>query len=85
MSAVTSSIESNGAWLIVRGVGLIRSVEDVRRIPIKAAGGVPVYVEQVASVHVGDAFRVASLVNDTSEAVGGVVGRRSRDHRGAVS
>ena len=70
-------VESSGAWLIVRGVGLIQSVEDVRRIPIKAAGGVPVYVEQVADVHVGDAFRVASLVKGTNEAVGGVVVART--------
>src|SRR5687768_13818710 len=70
-------LESNGAWLIVRGVGLITSIEDVRRIPIKAAGGVPVYVEQVANVHVGDAFRVASLVKGTTEAVGGVVVART--------
>src|SRR3954465_12770203 len=26
-------IDSNGAWLIVRGVGLIQSVDDVKRIP----------------------------------------------------
>ena len=70
-------VESSGAWLIVRGVGLIRSIEDVRRIPIKAAGGVPIYVEQIASVQVGDAFRVASLVKGTSEAVGGVVVART--------
>ena len=70
-------VESSGAWLIVRGVGLIRSIEDVRRIPIKAAGGVPVYVEQVAKVQIGDAFRVASLVKGTSEAVGGVVVART--------
>src|SRR4029079_2554924 len=62
-------VESSGAWLIVRGIGLIRSVDDIRRIPIRASGGVPVYVEQVASVHLGDAFRVASLVKGTHEAV----------------
>ena len=70
-------VESSGAWLIVRGVGLIQSTEDIRRIPIKATAGVPVYVEQVANVHVGDAFRVASLVKGTSEAVGGVVVART--------
>src|SRR5688500_16471224 len=70
-------IESSGAWLIVRGVGLIRSVEDIRRIPIAASGGVPVYVEQVADVKIGDAFRVASLVKGTNEAVGGVVVART--------
>ena len=37
----------------------------------------PVYVEQVADVHVGDAFRVASLVKGTKEAVGGVVVART--------
>src|SRR5205085_11507642 len=66
-------LESNGAWLIVRGVGLIRSIEDVRRIPIGASNGVPVYIEQVADVKIGNAFRVASLVKGTHEAVGGVV------------
>src|SRR5687767_8808644 len=70
-------LESNGAWLIVRGVGLIESVEDVKRIVIGASNGVPVYVDQVANVQIGDAFRVASLVKGTNEAVGGVVVARS--------
>jgi Cu(I)/Ag(I) efflux system membrane protein CusA/SilA len=70
-------LDSNGAWLIVRGVGLIQSVEDVKQIVIGASGGVPIYVEQIADVHLGDAFRVASLVKGTKEAVGGVVVARS--------
>jgi Cu(I)/Ag(I) efflux system membrane protein CusA/SilA len=70
-------LESNGAWLIVRGVGLIASVDDVKRIVVGASNGVPIYVEQIADVHVGDAFRIASLVKGTHEAVGGVVVARS--------
>src|SRR6476646_10316701 len=70
-------LNSNGAWLIVRGVGLIQSVDDVKQIVVGASGGVPIYVEQVADVHLGDAFRVASLVKGTTEAVGGVVVARS--------
>src|SRR5687767_6456575 len=70
-------VESNGAWLIVRGVGLIRSIDDVKQIAVMTSGGVPVYVGEVADVHVGDAFRVASLVKGTQEAVGGVVVARS--------
>jgi Cu(I)/Ag(I) efflux system membrane protein CusA/SilA len=66
-------LDSNGAWLIVRGVGLIQSIDDVKQIVIGASGGVPIYIEQVADVHMGDAFRVASLVKGTNEAVGGVV------------
>lgn len=70
-------LESNGAWLIVRGVGLIESVEDVKQIVVGASSGVPVYVEQVANVQIGNAFRVASLVKGTEEAVGGVVVART--------
>src|SRR5215208_1468325 len=70
-------LESNGAWLIVRGVGLIGSVDDVKKIVVGAANGVPVYVEQVADVQLGNAFRVASLVKGTKEAVGGVVVART--------
>src|SRR5215207_1994857 len=70
-------LNSNGAWLIVRGVGLIESLDDVRMIVIGAFDGVPVYVEQVADVRLGDAFRVASLVKGTQEAVGGVVVART--------
>src|SRR5215204_4830776 len=77
-------VESSGAWLIVRGVGLIRSIDDLRRIPIRASGGVPVYVEQVANVLVGDAFRVGSLVKGTNEAVGGVVVARTGVNTKAV-
>ncbi len=70
-------LESNGAWLIVRGVGLIASVDDVKRIVVGGANGVPIYVEQVANVQIGDAFRVASLVKGTQEAVGGVIVART--------
>ena len=70
-------LESNGAWLIVRGVGLIQSIEDVKRIVVGGSNGVPVYVDQVADVQLGNAFRVASLVKGTSEAVGGVVVART--------
>src|SRR5215208_5812549 len=70
-------LESNGAWLIVRGVGLIQSVDDVKQIVVGSSNGVPIYVEQVADVRIGNAFRVASLVKGAKEAVGGVVVART--------
>src|SRR5690242_11480105 len=70
-------LESNGAWTVVRGVGLIQSTADIENIVVGAAAGVPVYVRQVATVKVGDAFRVASLVKGSDEAVGGVIVARS--------
>ena len=56
-------------------------MEDVKKIVIGASGGVPVYVEHVANVRVGNAFRVASLVKGTQEAVGGVVVARTGVNR----
>jgi len=70
-------LESSGTWSIVRGVGLIQSVDDIAQTVVGAYNGVPVYVHQIAEVRVGDAFRVSSLVKGTNEAVGGVVVARS--------
>src|SRR5215216_6607587 len=69
--------ESGGTWSIVRGVGLIQSTADLENIVVAAPGGVPVYVRQVGEVHVGDAFRVGSLVKGRDESVGGVIVMRS--------
>jgi Cu(I)/Ag(I) efflux system membrane protein CusA/SilA len=70
-------IESNGMWSIVRGVGLVQSAQDLASVAIGAANGVPIFVSQVATVQIGDAFRVSSLVRGTREAVGGVVVARA--------
>src|SRR3954463_14142441 len=37
-------LEANGTWSIVRGVGLVESIDDINNIVVSAAGGVPVYV-----------------------------------------
>ena len=66
-------VEQNGQWSVVRGVGLINSVADVENIVIGASNGTPVYVRNVATVQVGNAFRVGALDRDGHEAVGGVV------------
>ena len=70
-------LETNGTWSIIRGVGLVQSIGDLEQIAVAAPGGVPVYVRQLAQVHIGDAFRVASLVRGRDEAVGGVVVMRN--------
>jgi Cu(I)/Ag(I) efflux system membrane protein CusA/SilA len=70
-------LEANGSWSIVRGLGLIQSTSDIENIVVGAKGGVPIYVKDVAAVGIGNAFRIASLVKGTREAVGGVVVARS--------
>ena len=73
-------LEANGAWSVVRGLGLVESTADLENILIGGGGGVPVFVKQVADVRVGDALRVASLVKGTHEAVGGVIVARSGEN-----
>ncbi|CAN5851661.1 CusA/CzcA family heavy metal efflux RND transporter [soil metagenome] len=70
-------LEASGSWTIVRGVGLIESVEDVENIVVGASAGVPVFVKQVGTVQIGNAFRISSLVKGKHEAVGGVIVARS--------
>ncbi len=70
-------LESGGTWSIVRGVGLLQSVDDIAQVVVGAYNGVPVYVHQIGAVRIGDAFRVSSLVKGSAEAVGGVIVARS--------
>ncbi len=77
-------LESSGTWSIVRGVGLLQSVADIEQIVVGAAGGVPVYVNQIGSVQIGDAFRLSSLVKGDAEAVGGVIVARAGANAQAV-
>jgi Cu(I)/Ag(I) efflux system membrane protein CusA/SilA len=66
-------IEQNGQWSIVRGIGLISSMSDIENIVISASSGTPIYVRNLATVKLGNAFRVGVLDRDGKEAVGGVV------------
>ncbi|NJD24878.1 MAG: efflux RND transporter permease subunit [Betaproteobacteria bacterium] len=59
---------------LIRGVGLIRDLDDIRAIVLKEKDGVPVFVRDVAEVSIGHEVRQGALIkNGTSEAVGGVV------------
>lgn len=59
---------------LIRGVGLIRDLDDLRSIVLRERDGVPVYVRDVAEVTIGHAVRQGAVIkNGTTEAVGGVV------------
>jgi cobalt-zinc-cadmium resistance protein CzcA len=67
-------LPQNAEQYLIRGVGLVQSLDDIRLIVVKEAGGTPVYLRDVAEVGFGHAVRVGALVkNGTTEAVGGVV------------
>ena len=58
----------------VRGRGYIKSIEDIEDIPLKSEKGTPVYVKNVALVHLGpDIRRGISEFNGEGEVVGGII------------
>ncbi len=59
---------------LVRGVGLIRDLEDIRSIVLKEYKATPVYIRDVAQVTFGEEVRYGAMVKDGyTEAVGGIV------------
>ncbi|MFM8330392.1 MAG: efflux RND transporter permease subunit [Candidatus Methylumidiphilus sp.] len=59
---------------LIRGVGLIRGVEDIGNIVLKEENSVPVHIHDLAEVKIGHEVRVgAVLKNGYTESVGGIV------------
>lgn len=59
---------------LIRAVGLIRDLDDIRGIVLKESGGTPVYIRDVAEVRLGTAVRYGAMIkNGYTESVGGVV------------
>jgi Cu(I)/Ag(I) efflux system membrane protein CusA/SilA len=66
-------IEGNGKDLVIRGMGLIKTIEDIENIAVAERNGTPVYVRNVASIALGPDFRRGALDKSGVAAVGGVV------------
>ena len=67
------NIEINGRDITIRGVALVRSLEDLQSIPVGYFQGRPVLLEQIATVAMGPEPRRGVLDVAGREAVGGVV------------
>jgi heavy metal efflux system protein len=69
-----SILEKDDEKYVVRGVGLIKTLNDIGNIVIKQVGGTPVYVRDVSEVRIGNAVRHgAAVLNGTHEVVAGIV------------
>jgi cobalt-zinc-cadmium resistance protein CzcA len=61
-------------FYLVRGVGLIRNLDDIRSIVLKEHASTPVYIRDVADVQFGEEVRYGAMIKGGySEAVGGIV------------
>jgi heavy metal efflux system protein len=59
---------------LIRGIGLVNNLDDIRNILLKEQDGVPVLVRDVAEIAIGHEERYGALLkNGVTESVGGVV------------
>ncbi|QQS09072.1 MAG: efflux RND transporter permease subunit [Phycisphaerales bacterium] len=66
-------VEKSGVEFFIRGLGFVKSIEDLERVVIRQEGGTPLYLKSVATVQLGPDFRRGALDKGGVEAVGGVV------------
>jgi len=67
-------IEHGAEQYIVRGVGLLTSLEDIRNIVVAEREGTPIYIKNVAEVVVGPEVRQGAVtMNGQGEVVTGIV------------
>ncbi|MBL4586752.1 MAG: efflux RND transporter permease subunit, partial [Flavobacteriales bacterium] len=72
---------TGGAYIVknhkanfIRGEGLARSIDDLKRIVVKTENGVPILIRDVATVQFGHAVRFGSFTkNGKGDAVGGMI------------
>jgi len=77
-------IEENGMEFVVRGIGLVNSINDLENIVVSQNNGMPIYLTDVATVQLGGDFRRGALDVDGHEVVGGVVVMRNGENAMAV-
>src|SRR6056297_1759409 len=67
------TLELNNAEYLVRGLGYIKSLEDLESAVVKVVDNTPIRIQDVAFVTMGPAQRRGALDKAGAEAVGGVV------------
>jgi cobalt-zinc-cadmium resistance protein CzcA len=82
VTALTNANSNTGGGLlpsgeqqfVVRGVGLLRNIDDIKRVVISIHDGVPIRIGDVARVEIGNAPRLGMFqFNDNPDSVEGIV------------
>ncbi len=78
-------IEKNGQAFVVRGIGLLTSIQDIENILIETINDVPVLIKNVAAVKVGSLPRVGMAgLDENDDVVEGIVVMRKGENPGLV-
>ena len=69
-----SSYQANGMSFVVRGLGYVKSIEDIREISVSGHGDAPIKVGDIATVHLSGNIRLGiTEENGRGEVAGGIV------------
>jgi Cu(I)/Ag(I) efflux system membrane protein CusA/SilA len=75
------TVEIGSTQFFVRGRGYVRGISDLEQVVLKMQDGVPLYLRNVAEVHLGPDLRYgAADLNGQGEVVGGIVVMRSGEN-----
>lgn len=67
-------LQSHSQQYLIRGIGLLQSVDDIKNVIVKSEQGVPIFMRDIADIRVGQAVRQGASIKDgKKEVVGGIV------------
>ncbi len=66
------TLELNKVEYVIRGLGFVKGIDDLRKTVVKVYDNVPITLEQIAEIELGPAIRRGVLDKEGVEAVGGV-------------
>jgi heavy metal efflux system protein len=74
-------IEHGDEQYVVRGLGLVKDIEDIQNIVLDSRGGTPIKVSDVAQVEIGNELRQGAVTKDgQGEVVTGIVLKRINEN-----
>src|SRR4051812_47821346 len=80
-NAGANFIEHGDEQYIVRGIGLVKDIQDIKNIVLDSRSGTPIRVSDVSSVEVGNEIRQGAVTKDgTGEVVTGIVLKRINEN-----
>lgn len=78
-------IERNGQQYLIRSPGRVKNLEDIRKIVVKSSDGIPIYIENIADVILGEELRTGAATSNGEEIVLGTVFMLIGENSRAVS
>jgi len=74
-------IEHGDEQFVVRGIGLVKDIEDIKNVVLDSRGGTPIRVSDVAKVEIGSELRQGAVTKDAQgEVVTGIVLKRINEN-----